>query len=113
MFAVDIVNFARCSVFFFFFFEMVANAKADTCALLLRMFTFEFLTQLFLDRFVDISVDVRVECVKRAKEFLKHHPDLVTDVTGDFFLVDLLLAKYNNVQYNETTLTRAFKQTKQ
>ena len=49
------------------------------------MFTFEFLTQLFLDRFVDISVDVRVECVKRAKEFLKHHPDLVTDVTGDFF----------------------------
>lgn len=35
----------------------------------------------YLGRFVDISVDVRVECVKRAKEFLKHHPDLVTDVT--------------------------------
>lgn len=64
---------------------MVANAKADTCALLVRMYTFQFLTQLFLDRFVDISVDVRVECVKRAKEFLKYHPDLVTDVTGDFF----------------------------
>lgn len=30
---------------------------------------------------MDISVDVRVECVKRAKEFLKYHPDLVTDVT--------------------------------
>ena len=86
MFAVDIVNFAGCSVFFSFFFEMVANAKADTHALLLfKMFTFEFLTQLLLDRFVDISVDVRVECVKRAKEFLKYHPDLVTDVTGDFF----------------------------
>ena len=88
MFAVDIpvVNFAGCSVFFFFFFfEMVADAKADNRALLLKMFTFEFLTQLLLDRFVDISVDVRVECVKRAKEFLKYHPDLVTDVTGDCF----------------------------
>ena len=87
MFAVDIVNFAGYSVFFFFllFYEMVANAKADTRTLLLKMFTFEFLTQLLLDRFVDISVDVRVECVKRAKEFLKYHPDLVTDVTGDFF----------------------------
>lgn len=83
MFAVDIVNFADCS--FLLFFEMVANTKANTCALSLRIFTFEFLTQLFLDRFVDISVDVRVECVKRAKEFLKYHPDLVTDVTGDLF----------------------------
>ena len=102
MFAVDIVNFARCSVFFFFFFEMVANAKADTCALLLRMFTFEFLTQLFLDRFVDISVDVRVECVKRAKEFLKYHPDLVTDVTGDcFWLICYLL---NTTMYNTMKL---------
>ena len=77
------------------------------------MYTFQFLTHLFLDRFVDINVDVRVECVKRAKEFLKYHPDLVTDVTGEFFLVDLLFAKYNCAQYNETTLTRAFKQTKQ
>ena len=100
VFAVDIVNFARCSAFFFF--EMVANAKADTRALLLKMFTFEFLTQLLLNRFVDISVDVRVECVKRAKEFLKHHPDLVTDVTGDFFwLICYLL---NTTLYNTMKL---------
>ena len=78
------------------------NAKADTCALLLRMFTFEFLTQLLLDRFVDISVDVRVECVKRAKEFLKYHPDLVTDVTGDcFWLICYLL---NTTMYNTMKL---------
>ena len=97
MLAGDIVNFAGCSVFFFFFFEMVANAKADTCALVLRMFTFEFLIQLLLDRFVDISVDVRVECVKRAKEFLKYHPDLVTDVTGDcFWLICYLLNNFVN-----------------
>lgn len=36
----------------------------------------------YLGRFVDISVDVRVECIKRCKEFLKNHPDLVTDI-GD------------------------------
>ena len=91
-----------CPLFCFFFSEMVANAKADTCALLRRMFTFEFLTQLLLDRFVDISVDVRVECVKRAKEFLKHHPDLVTDVTGDFFwLICYLL---NTTMYNTMKL---------
>ena len=81
---------------------MVANVKADNRALLLKMFTFEFLTQLLLDRFVDISVDVRVECVKRAKEFLKHHPDLVTDVTGDFFwLICYLL---NTTMYNTMKL---------
>ena len=101
MLAGDIVNFAGCSGFFFFSFEMVANAKADTSALLLRMFTFEFLTQLLLDRFVDISVDVRVECVKRAKEFLKYHPDLVTDVTGDCFWLIYLL---NTTMYNTMKL---------
>jgi len=34
-------------------------------------------------RFVDVSVEVRVECVKRAKEFLQYHPDLVADLTGE------------------------------
>lgn len=33
-------------------------------------------------RFVDISVDVRVECIKRAKEFLQHHPVLASDLAG-------------------------------
>ena len=32
---------------------------------------------------MDIVVDVRVECVKRAKEFLRHHPDLVADISGE------------------------------
>lgn len=35
----------------------------------------------YLGRFVDISVDVRVECIKRCKEFLKNHPDLVADIS--------------------------------
>ena len=39
---------------------------------------------IFIFRFVDISVDVRVECIKRCKEFLKNHPDLVTDISGEF-----------------------------
>ena len=34
-------------------------------------------------RFVDVSVEVRVECIKRAKEFLQYHPDLVADLTGE------------------------------
>lgn len=34
----------------------------------------------YLGRFVDISVDVRVECIKRAKEFLQHHPVLASDL---------------------------------
>ena len=29
-------------------------------------------------------MDVRVECIKRCKEFLKNHPDLVTDIGGEF-----------------------------
>lgn len=37
----------------------------------------------FFSRFVDVSVDVRVECIKRAKEFLQHHPDLAADLTGE------------------------------
>ena len=39
---------------------------------------------MFIFRFVDISVDVRVECIKRCKEFLKNHPDLVADIGGEF-----------------------------
>ncbi|KAL9973177.1 hypothetical protein ACROYT_G019595 [Oculina patagonica] len=35
----------------------------------------------YLGRFVDINVDVRVECIKRAKEFLQYHPDLAADLT--------------------------------
>ena len=37
----------------------------------------------FFFRFVDVSVEVRVECIKRAKEFLQYHPDLVDDLTGE------------------------------
>lgn len=39
-------------------------------------------TYLLSCRFVDISVDVRVECIKKAKEFLQHHPDLAGDLAG-------------------------------
>ncbi|KAJ7363327.1 Sister chromatid cohesion protein PDS5 A [Desmophyllum pertusum] len=35
----------------------------------------------YLGRFVDISVDVRLECIKRTKEFLQFQPDLVDDLT--------------------------------
>lgn len=35
----------------------------------------------YLGRFVDISVDVRIECIKRAKEFLRYHPGLAADIT--------------------------------
>jgi hypothetical protein len=28
-------------------------------------------------------VDVRIECVKEAKHFLLHHPELTSDITGD------------------------------
>lgn len=34
----------------------------------------------YLGRFVDISVDIRVECIKRARDFLQHHPDLGSDL---------------------------------
>ena len=45
-------------------------------------------TYLFCCRFVDISIDVRVECIKRAKEFLQHHPDLAADLAGKLCLVN-------------------------
>ncbi len=41
------------------------------------------LEQFLFFRFVDINVDVRVECIKRAKEFLQYHPDLAADLTGE------------------------------
>ena len=35
-----------------------------------------------LFRFIDISTDVRVECVQSAKKLLIYKPELVNDVTG-------------------------------
>jgi len=36
---------------------------------------------------VDVSVDVRVECIRRAKEFLQYHPDLAADLIGELWSV--------------------------
>ena len=33
-------------------------------------------------RFVDVSIDVRLECVRQAKQLLMLHPTIVSDVSG-------------------------------
>ncbi len=38
-------------------------------------------------RFVDIDADVRVECIKHAKFFFLHHPELVAEITGTKILI--------------------------
>ena len=39
-------------------------------------------TLMFYTRFVDIDIDVRVECIKHAKFFFQYHPELVGEITG-------------------------------
>ena len=36
---------------------------------------------------MDVSVEIRVECIRRAKAFLQYHPDLTADLTGELWSV--------------------------
>lgn len=44
---------------------------------------------MFLTRFNDIHVPIRLECVKFASHCLMNHPDLAKDLTGISFTITL------------------------
>ena len=52
-----------------------------------KTFTYLLILLFCFRRFVDIDADVRVECIKHAKFFFLHHPELVAEITGTNILI--------------------------
>ena len=43
---------------------------------------------------MDIDADVRVECIKHAKFFFLHHPELVAEITGTKILISCKITSF-------------------